>query len=50
MSEVTSRLGERASPQRERVETLARRCSFSAQARNLTFGLGVASLKREGLA
>ena len=45
LSEALSRSGERRSPKREGVKALGCRCSL-AQARNLTFGRGIVSLRR----
>ncbi|QCD96116.1 hypothetical protein DEO72_LG6g818 [Vigna unguiculata] len=47
LSEALPRSGKRHSPKREGVEALGCRCSLS-QARNLTFGRGVVSLRRGG--
>ncbi|QCD83287.1 hypothetical protein DEO72_LG2g3631 [Vigna unguiculata] len=45
LSEALSRSSERRSPKREGVKALGCRCNL-AQARNLTFGRGVISLRR----
>ncbi|QCE11341.1 hypothetical protein DEO72_LG10g2574 [Vigna unguiculata] len=49
LSEALSRSGERRLPKQEGMKALGCRCSL-AQARNSTFGRGVVSLRRGGLA